>query len=209
MTTPGDALLLGAYVPGRSWLHRAPTGAKLGGLALFGIGLALVPGRVGWVAGSLAFGAVVVVALSARLPLGLAFRALRALLVLGLAVAVYQVWRSGWQVALGVLSTLMALVLAGLVVTMTTPMDSIIEVVVRASRPLRRFGLKPEWVGLAFALTLRGIPALVEIVTEARDAARARGLDRDPRAILVPAVVRTVARARTTGEALAARGLAD
>jgi len=209
VTSPSDALLLGAYVPGRSWLHRAPTGAKLGGLALFGIGLALVPGRVGWVGGSLAFGAVVAVALSARLPLGLALRALRVLLVLGLAVAVYQVWRSGWQVALGVLATLMALVLAGLVVTMTTPMDSIIEVVVRASRPLRRFGLKPEWVGLAFALTLRGIPALVEIVTEARDAARARGLERDPRAILVPAVIRTVARARTTGEALAARGLAD
>ncbi|HWS59135.1 MAG TPA: CbiQ family ECF transporter T component [Actinotalea sp.] len=204
-----DVSLLGAYVPGRSWLHRARTEAKLGGLLLFGLVLALVPGRVGWVAGSLALAVVVGVALSARLPLGVAIRALRAVLVLGLTVAAYQWWRSGWEVALGVLTTLLALVLAGLVVTMTTPMDATVDVVERAARPLRRFGLKPEWVGLAVALTLRGVPALVQIAAEAREAARARGLERDPRAILVPTVVRTVARARTTGEALAARGLAD
>jgi len=46
-------------------------------------------------------------------------------------------------------------------------------------------------------------------VAESRDAARARGLDRDPRAVVVPAAVRAVGHARRTGEALAARGLGD
>ncbi|MBX9245383.1 energy-coupling factor transporter transmembrane protein EcfT, partial [Actinotalea ferrariae] len=34
-------------------------------------------------------------------------------------------------------------------------------------------------------------------------------LERDPRAVLVPAAVRAVGRARRTGDALAARGIAD
>ena len=56
---------------------------------------------------------------------------------------------------------------------------------------------------------LRSVPALLTTATEVRDAARARGLDRSPRALLVPTAVRTVARARATGEALAARGIGD
>lgn len=206
MSTPD---LLGVYRPGRSWLHRTPAGAKLLALLALGLALALVPGRVTWVAGCGALALVLGVALSARLPLRPVARALRGVLLLGVAVAAYQWWRSGWELALGVLATLVALVLAGLVVTMTTPLDAVVDVVVRASRPLARVGLRPEWVGLAVALTLRGIPSLLAIAVETRDAARARGLERNPRAVLVPTVLRTVARARQTGEALAARGLAD
>ena len=58
-------------------------------------------------------------------------------------------------------------------------------------------------------LFLRSVPVLVHVVGEARYAARARGLDRSPRAVVVPAAVRMVGHARTTGDALAARGLGD
>lgn len=204
-----DALLLGIYRPGHSWLHRTPTGVKLLGLLVLGLALALVPGRVTWVAGCTALAVVVVVAMSARLPVAAIARGLRGVLVVAVAAGLYQWWRTGWEVALGVLTTLVALVVAGLVVTMTTPMDALVDVVERAARPLGRFGLKPDWVGLAVALTLRGIPALVTIAVETRDAARARGVERHARAVLVPTVLRTVARSRRTGEALAARGLAD
>jgi biotin transport system permease protein len=50
---------------------------------------------------------------------------------------------------------------------------------------------------------------LVGTTLESRDAARARGLDRDPRALVIPAAVRMVGHARATGDALAARGLGD
>jgi biotin transport system permease protein len=46
-------------------------------------------------------------------------------------------------------------------------------------------------------------------VHEVRDAARARGAERDPRVWLTPAVLRVVGRARDLGEALAARGIVD
>jgi len=42
-----------------------------------------------------------------------------------------------------------------------------------------------------------------------RDSARARGLERSPRALVVPSIVQVVAYGRATGEALAARGLTD
>lgn len=208
-SAPGPDLALGMYVPGSSWLHRVPVGAKLASLAVLGVGVVLVPVGSVWVVASLAVIAVVGAAMSAHLPVGALLRSLRGILLVALAAAAYQWWRTGWETALGVAATLVALVLAGFVVTMTTPMDATIDVVVRLSRPLRRFGLRPEWVGLAVALLLRGVPTLVLVAQQSRDAARARGLDRNPRAVLMPTVLRTVAHARRTGEALAARGLPD
>ncbi|RYE75981.1 MAG: energy-coupling factor transporter transmembrane protein EcfT, partial [Myxococcales bacterium] len=54
-----------------------------------------------------------------------------------------------------------------------------------------------------------GIPRTIAIAEETRDAARARGLQRSPRARLIPMVLRVVAHARATGDALHARGLGD
>ncbi|HET7414781.1 MAG TPA: hypothetical protein VFI97_03695, partial [Arthrobacter sp.] len=45
--------------------------------------------------------------------------------------------------------------------------------------------------------------------TDVRDAAKARGLERNPRALLVPVVINAVAYAKQTGDALAARGLGE
>jgi biotin transport system permease protein len=207
-TAPGG-ITLGMYVPGLSWLHRTPVGVKLAGLVTLGLVLLLAPAPWTWATGSLALVAVVLAALSSRLPLGDLLRSLRGVLLVALAAGGYQWWRSGWETAVGVATTLLALVLAGLVVTMTTPMDAMIDVVVRLARPLRHVGLPPEWVALAVALTLRGVPTLVLVAQQSLEAARARGLERNPRAVLVPTVVRTVAPARRTGEALAARGLPD
>ncbi|HWS57966.1 MAG TPA: energy-coupling factor transporter transmembrane component T, partial [Actinotalea sp.] len=94
-------------------------------------------------------------------------------------------------------------------VTTTTPTDVLLDLLSRAARPLRRVGLEPETFALAVALMLRAIPALGAMFTEVRDAARARGLEGSARAQLVPFAVRAVARARLTGEALAARGIGD
>ena len=200
---------LGLYHPGESWLHRSPAGAKLLGLLVVGLGLTLTPSAWAWALGSIALAGVTLVALGARLPLGTVLRALRGVALLVVGVGAYQVWRSGWQEALGVAATLLALVMAGFVVTMTTPVTEVVEVVVRLARPLRRFGLDPQTIGLAVGLMLRALPTLLQVFADTRDAARARGLERNPRAVLVPATLRTVARARRTGEALAARGVAD
>ena len=62
---------------------------------------------------------------------------------------------------------------------------------------------------LAVAVLVRSIPYVIASFGEVRDAARARGLDRNPLASVTPVVIQAVAYARTTGDALMARGLGD
>lgn len=202
----GSSIPLGVYQPGTTAVHRAGPGPKLAVLAALGVALVV------WPRWQLAAGALVVVlavALVARVRWRESARALVPLLAVLVALAAFQVWQRGWEVAVQVSASLFALVLAGTVLTATTPADRLVDLLVRGARPLARVGLDPETFALAVALMLRSIPALGEVFAESRDAARARGLEREPRAILVPTAVRTVARAHAVGEALAARGLAE
>lgn len=198
--------LLGAYRPGRSPLHRVPAGPKLGLLAAYGATAVWLRGPV-----SAAVLLVVSVALTlvAGMPVRRTLRQVRGLLVLAVVVGAFQTWQRGWPVAVHVVGDLLALVLAALVFTATTPVDDVLTAVERGLRPFRRLGVRPERVALAFSLVLRAVPGILETARETRAAAKARGLERSPRALLVPLAVRTVGRAYETGDALAARGLGD
>jgi biotin transport system permease protein len=197
---------LGLYRPGATALHRAGPGTKLVGLAVLGALVVVLRGP-GSAAALLA--AVAGTAALGRLPLRATARSALPVLLTATLLGAYQSWARGWQVGTEVAVDLVSLVLAATVVTATTPADRMLDALGVAARPLRRVGLPPETVALAVGIMLRSIPALLETFAETRDAARARGLDREPRALLVPAAVRTVARARATGDALAARGLAE
>lgn len=198
--------LLGLYRPGTTWLHRAPVGAKLAGIAVLSIVAMVVRGP----ATALALcGFAALLAACARIGLRTMVRALRPLLIVLLLVGGYQWWQRGWPVAVEVVGDLSGLVIAATVVTATTPMDALLDTVVRVCRPLRRIGVDPDRVALAMALMVRAVPGLLDLAHQTRDAARARGLERNPRALLVPLALRTVGRARSTGEALAARGIGD
>lgn len=201
-----SAVLIGAYRPGTTIVHRLPASVKLAGLLILGIALAFIPG---WQSATVAFVLSVGIAAAARMR---ALQMLRSLLILLLVVgslAGYLAWQHGWERAVAVVGDLIALALLATVVTATTPVDEILDAITRSLRPLRRVGVNPDQVALAFSLLLRGIPISLQIAQETRMAARARGLHRDPRATLSPMVVRMVAHARKTGEALHARGLAD
>jgi len=205
-TRPAWTGPLGLYRPGTSPLHRAPVGAKLVALTLLGVATVLLRGPTAALALlALAAGCGVVACVPARATL----RGLAPVLVTAAGLGAYQWWQQGPSVAIEVGADLVTLVVAAGVVTATTATDQMLDVLERAARPLRHLGLRPEIFALSIALMLRTIPALAHTVGEVRDAARARGLERSPRALLVPAAVRTVARARATGEALAARGLGD
>lgn len=204
--TSASAGLLGGFVPGRTWLHRLPAGPKLLGLLVAGVAVVVLRGP-GTATAALAV--AVVVLLTSGAPLGATLRGLRGLLVMALLLGAFHVWQNGWPRAVEVVADLLALVVLATVVTVTTPVDEILDAVVRALRPLRRVGVDPETVGLAFSLMLRAIPQTMAIAGETRDAALSRGLERDPRARLVPFVLRTVGHARATGDALHARGIGD
>ena len=197
---------LGTYRPGHTLLHRLPAGPKIGLLAAYGI--ATVVARGPWSAvGFLAFSLLLVAWV--RLPLRRVLRSLRPLLLVIVLVTAFQVWQRGWPTAIHVIGDLLALVIAALVFTGTTRIDAMLDAISRGLGPFRRFGVNPEKVALAFSLMIRAIPGILEIAHETRAAAKARGLERNPRALLVPMAIRTVAQAYETGAALHARGIGD
>ena len=197
---------VGLYRPGDTPLHAAPVGPKLALLAALGVAVVIVRGP--WLALAalgLALGAGVV----ARLPWRATATGLAPVALTAVVLGGYQTWQRGPALGVEVAADLLSVVVAATVVTATTPVDALLDLLVGALRPLRRVGVDPQAVALAVALMLRTVPALGRLFAEVRDAARARGLERSPRAVLVPFAVRTVGRARATGEALAARGLGD
>jgi biotin transport system permease protein len=198
--------LIGNYRPGETLVHRIPAGPKLGLLALFSIATVIVPGM--WTAlGFLA--AAIGLAAWVRMPLRSTARALRPLLFVIVLVTAFQVWQRGWPTAIHVVAGLLAVMIAALAFTASTSIDSMLDAIVRGLGPFRRIGVNPERVALAFSLMIRAIPGIVEIAHETRVAAKARGLERNPRALLTPMVIRTVAHAYETGAALHARGIGD
>ncbi len=198
--------MIGSYVAGHSPVHRAPAGLKL--LVLLAAGATVVlldrPVLIG--------GALLVVLAAyalARLPGRTPWAQVRPLLwLLGFTV-IFHLVVTGWGAAVVVVGRIMVLVLLAGLITLTTRTTALIEVVVRCTRPLARFGVDPERVGLMLALGIRCVPLVVGLAEEVRDAQRARGLTASPAAFAVPLVVRSLRRADALGEALVARGVDD
>ncbi len=197
---------IGDYQPGRSVLHRAPVGTKLSGLLVLSI-VAVALRGVSTTAALIVLAVLACVVAGVRLRR--AARALRGILVAMALLAAYQAWQQGAEHAFVVVGALVALALLATAFTTTTSVERMIDAITRWLGPFRRFGVRPELVALAFSLMIRGIPLTLEIAAETRDAARARGLERSPRAYLTPLVIRVVAHARATGDALHARGIGD
>ena len=196
---------LGLYRPGTGPLHRLPALVKVLGLAGLGVAVVVASGPL---ASLDLFGLAALALALARPPLRTTVRGLAPLVVLAMLAAGYQVWHGDPGRAIEVATDLLTLVLAATAVTVSTRMEELLAVLVQAARPLRRW-LPAEALALAVALMLRTVPALGSVLAETRDAARARGLGRDPRALLIPAAIRTVARAQATWQALAARGIGE
>lgn len=197
---------VGIHQPGDSVLHRLPVGAKLLGLMVLSVAIVAIrsmPASWAWLALAL------VLAVVAGLRLRLLVRATRAVLVIAIVAALAQWWLHSGARAVETLVDLVALALAAIVVTATTPVNAMLDAMVRWLTPLRRLGVDPERVALTFSLAIRSLPGTLAIAQETRAAAIARGLERNPRAYLTPFVIRVVAQAHVTGDALHARGLGD
>ncbi len=211
--------LVPAHRSGTTPLHRAGAGAKL--LVMAAAAVVVVAARTSGPAGAAALGAGAAVLLLAvaghawvRTPAAVLTGTLRRLALPLLVLAGYQLVVQGPVRGAEVVLDLAGLVLLAGLVTVTTPTDRLLDTVARAVSPLRRLpGLRehlhPDRVALTFTLALRSVDVLWDVAGQARDAARARGRGRDVRALVTPTVVRAVAHARATGDALAARGLVD
>ena len=198
--------MIGLYRAGTSALHRASAERKL--LALLAATTALVAVRNPPAVALAALLAVGALAL-ARIPARVAWDQLRPLRWFVLVLVPLQWWSGGWRSVVVVTGTVVVSVLGAAVVTLTTRVSAMLEVFERAARPLRRLGVDPQRVALVLALTIRAVPVLTSTYEQVRDARRARGLERSPRALLVPLLIATIRHADRLGEALLARGVDD
>jgi len=197
---------IGLYRPGTSLLHRLPAGVKVETLVVAGVFSILVrtPAQT---AGAMAV--VLVAYVAGRIPLRVLWQTVRPVLWVLVPVAVFQVMVVGWERAVVIVGVVVTLVLLAGLVTLTTRTSDLVEVVVRWSRHVRFLGANPERIGLMLNLAIRGVPLVVELAEEVRDAQHARGKAVSPRAFAVPLIVGALRRAEEIGDALAARGVDD
>ena len=191
------------YLPGNTWLHRASAGLKLGVLAVASTALMWVHSP------SLLLVACVLVSLSvhwAGASLQQVWQQLRPLVWLLVVLGALSVWSHGVLQTLEMILRLLTLVLAALVVSMTTPLTQMMQVVVWLLGPFQRLGwVDADKVALGFGLTLRLIPELSVQWQEIREAQLARGLTPSPLTMGVPMLLRTLRRADEIAEAIDAR----
>ena len=202
----GHGFLLANYVPGTSFLHRSPLAVKFllvvaSSLASFVI--------VDWRLSAAVLAVLCGLFLAAGAGAKRLWGAVRPLVPVLLVVGIFQGWQLGAPTGARIVLNILVCIVAASLLTATTPVQQLLDGVVRLARPFERFGADPERFALTIGIMLRSIPSIAGTFADVRDSARARGLERNPRALVLPVFITSVAYARQTGEALAARGLGD
>ncbi|MCK2036977.1 hypothetical protein KZC51_12625 [Microbacterium sp. SSW1-49] len=192
------------YRPGAGIVHRMPAGVKLVVLATSALLLSLLPQTAATI------GVVLVAVVVLYLIAGFGVRVIAAelwrlrwlALVLGVALAVFFSPLTAW------ISTgrVMALLLLASLLTLTTRMADLLDVLHRVLRPARRFGVDTDAVAMTLSLTITMIPVVAGFADQVRDAQRARGVRLGVR-VAVPLLVRALRHADGVSDALVARGI--
>ncbi len=195
-----------SYLARDTWLHRIPTGLKLGALALFSFVILPVDD---WrlLTGLLA------------LPLALyascgrdglkRMRFLAQLWPILIAIGLLQLYAADWRAAISSLSRLILMVALADIVTMTSTMQAMMDAIHPFLKPLRFVGLHPRRLALAVTLVIRFVPLLMEHWAARAEAWRARGGRRMPIRAIAPFIADTLRFSDRLAETLAARGFAN
>jgi biotin transport system permease protein len=202
----GHGFLLANYVPGNSLVHRSPLALKF--LLVFSCGLASFIIQDWLISAAVLTGLCCLFLLTGPGPKRL-WGAIRPLAAVLLVIGLFQWWQLGAPTAARIVLNILVCVVAASLLTATTPVQKLLDGVVKAATPFKRLGADPERFALTIGIMLRSIPYIAGTFADVRDSARARGLERNPRALILPVFITSVAFARQTGEALAARGLGE
>jgi biotin transport system permease protein len=187
----------------QTWLHRVPAGVKLAGLAILS---ALLLPIANWriLVGVLAVIAVVYAGFGC---VGMArLKLLRPLLPLLVVVGGVQAASGGWNAGAVVTMRLLAMLLLADLVSMTTTMSALMEVLTPVLRLLRPLGVNPRKTALAVALVLRFVPVLMTRWRAREEAWKARTHRRIPPRLVAAFVADILQLADRVAEALDARG---
>ncbi|MBI4900478.1 MAG: energy-coupling factor transporter transmembrane protein EcfT [Actinobacteria bacterium] len=202
----GSAELFGTYRPSGSPLETVPVGWKY--LLLLALTVPAIVAGTWWFS-------LLAIAVTLAILIGASVGARRAaalslgLVVVGVLIVVVQALAGNTLAGVVVVENLVLALYATRVLTLTTPIPELVDGIAAACRPLRLVRINPDRIALAVAIMVRSLPHLLGAFDEVRDAVTARGIRPNPTAYVAPVVVRAVAYAHATGDALAARGLGE
>lgn len=193
------------YLAGHSYLHRCPPGIKL--LLMLGISPLIFSLHNSWM-----LWVTLLAILSLYYFVGFSWRIMAAqiyptrwlLVILFIShIAWVGSWASGTQV---VLRLILFMLMASLL-TLSTRLSDMMDTLKHSLRPFTRIGLNPANISLCFALALRLIPLVMQILREVREAQQVRGLERRFIALIIPTMVRTFKMAEDMHNAFEARSV--
>ena len=188
----------------RTWAHPVPVGWKL--LFLLGLTVVLYPiSDLSVLAGGLTSATF----LAATLGWNVVRRSLKMLvplMVVVLLVLLYHVIVGRLAAGIGVALKLLTLIGVANLVTMTSRLDDMFELIMFLLTPLERLGFRPEVPALAFALVLRFVPVLIQKGRCISDAWKCRSPRRLSWPVLVPLCLVALDDAERVADAVRARG---
>ncbi|MCH2078789.1 MAG: energy-coupling factor transporter transmembrane protein EcfT [Rhodobacteraceae bacterium] len=190
--------------PVRTIAHGWPAGTKLLGLyvataLLFAIESLLVQGLV-FTFVSLLY------ALPGKAFLVAGMRQLKLLLPFVLIVGLWHLWTNEYELGASIVLRILSAVGLANLVTMTTRLSDMVDVVAKITKPLRWLGLNSRVLELAIALVIRLTPVLVERGGQLTQAWKARSRHAPNWRIILPFTVLALDDADRVAEALRARG---
>ncbi len=195
--------MLPLYIHRHTLIHRLPAGVKIllslaGGFALVATSdIALLAGLIG---------AIMLLYVAARLPLGVVFAALRPVLIMCGFIFALQLILAGWPQATAAALRITALVLLTSLVTLTTRLSDMLDTLTSAARILAPLGIDPPKVALAIGLAIRFIPMLLHDFQEVQNARKTRGAKGFSILAAGPLIIKILRMTDALGNAIAARG---
>ncbi|TLP44981.1 MULTISPECIES: energy-coupling factor transporter transmembrane component T family protein [Cohaesibacter] len=196
--------MLALTVETKTWLHRIPVPLKLA--ILCALTLVIMP-LTQWQPAVAATMAVASLYLSAGLKFArIGLTRLKPIVYLLVVIFVYHVVTSRTEAGLAISLKLFATVGLANLVTMTSRLDDMMQVVETLTAPLKFVGLPPRAFGFAMGLVIRFTPVFLEkgkLLSEAWRARSAKGVS--PR-LLVPLALGALDDADRVAEAIKARG---
>jgi len=195
--------MLDLYVEGASPLHQLRPGWKILGLAGAGTILFAIDHILFSI---LALALTLALYHVATLSLSRAWQQVRPALWIFALILLAQTVFNSWMLGVFVIVRFAVLLMLAGLLTLTTRSSDMLDGIEAGLAPLRRFGIRTEGISLAISLTLRFVPVLTRVVRDVREAQRTRGLERNPFAIAIPAIVRTLRISEEISDAIDARG---
>lgn len=190
--------------PVRTWAHDWSAGLKLAALCVTTLILFVIDNPAFQVA-ALAF-AFLLYCLPGRLFLRDGLRYLRMLVPFVVILLIYHAVTDDLADGIGIVMRMVTAVALANLVTMTTSLTAMMDVVRWLLSPLRRLGLSTAPLEIALPLVIRFAPVLIQRAEQMFQSWRARSLRRPNIRLVLPMMLMALDDADRVGEALKARG---